>query len=180
MKTVSKYYSVDAETDGLWGNVFAVAAIVYDECGKEIDRIALRLPDSVVGNGWVIENVLPQISDMEITHTSYEKMIKEFSDFYMKHKDASTLWHMGHIVEAHLFREMHRLGYIGDWDAPYVPIEVASYLEMAGEPADSVDAYAKKNSIKVDGNTHNPLYDCEVAAKVFFHLHNQWLTSEQI
>lgn len=172
MKLVNKYFSVDAETDGLWGNVFAVAAIVYDQFGKEIERIALRLPDSVIENEWVKDNVLPQLDELKITHSSYEEMMKEFSDFYLKHKDATALWHMGHIVEAHLFREMHRLGYIGDWDAPYVPIEVASYLEMAGEAADSVDTYAIKNSIKVDGNTHNPLYDCEVAAKVFFHLQN--------
>lgn len=172
MKTVNKYFSVDAETDGLWGNIFAVAAIVYNEFGKEIERIALRLPDSVVENKWVKENVLPQLSDMEITHTSYEKMMQEFSSFYMKHKDANVLWHMGHIVESYLFREMHRLGFIGDWDAPYVPIEVASYLEIAGEPADSVDSYAKKYEINIDGSTHNPLYDCEVAAKVLFHIQN--------
>lgn len=172
MKLVNKYFSVDAETDGLWGEVFCVAAIVYNEKGEETDRIALRLPNSVVKNEWVKDNVLPQLDELKITHSSYEEMMKEFSDFYMKYKDATVLWHMGHIVEAHLFREMHRLGFIGDWDAPYVPIEVASYLEIAGSPADSVDSYAKKHNIDVNGSTHNPLYDCEVAAKVYFHIQN--------
>jgi len=187
-------FSVDAETDGLWGNVFAIAAIVYDKDGKEIDKICLRLPNEVVTNEWVKENVLPTL-DFPITHDinkmmvlalpqlqekriekAYKCMLYDFSKFYMKYKDTTNvLYHMGHIVEAHLFREMHRLGYVGDWDAPYTPIEVADHLRIANEPCDSVDSYVKKYNLKINdyGSTHNPLYDCEVAFKVYHHLVNE-------
>jgi hypothetical protein len=99
-------------------------------------------------------------------------MLLEFSQFYLKHKDATALWHMGHVVEAFLFRELVRLGFIGQFDAPYTPIDVSNDLRIAGEHADSVDKYAAGYDLVISdyGTTHNPLYDCEVAAKVWFHL----------
>jgi len=42
-----KIFSFDAETNGLWGKAFSVAAIVYDESGKEIARfIVICTPKS--------------------------------------------------------------------------------------------------------------------------------------
>jgi autonomous glycyl radical cofactor GrcA len=186
---MNKIISIDAETNGLWGNPFAIAAIVYEKRlkphymsgweaigyeWKEVDRIVLRLPDSFVTEPWVIEIVLPTLAGIKSTHDSYEKMLNDFAHFYMSNKfEATVLYHMGHVVEAFLFREMVRLGYIGHFDAPYLPIDVANDLRLAGEQADSVDKYAAKYGLKVSdyGTTHNPLYDCEIAAKVFFHLH---------
>lgn len=182
---MKKIISIDAETDGLWGTPFAIAAIVYEKQPRhymsgwsaiqyewvEVDRILLRLPDSAVTEPWVIENVLPTLTTVAPTHDTYEDMLAEFASFYMANS-GTILWHMGHVVESFLFREMVRLGCIGQWDAPYTPIDVSNYLRIAGEPADSVDEYAKKNDLIISnyGATHNPLYDCEVAAKVFFHL----------
>lgn len=167
-----KFMSVDAETDGLWGKPFAVAAVVYKVFnGKlvEEDRICLFYGEEIQ-NEWVKENVLP-VLNMEPTNSSYSTMMEEFAHFYLENKDATTMWHMGHIVEAFLFREMHRLGYIGDWDAPYTPIEVATMLALVGKDPSSVDTYAKENEIVLPkGSTHNPLYDCIVAAKVFEHI----------
>jgi len=168
-----KVFSFDAETDGLWGNPFAIAAIVYEK-GEEVDRFLARLPDKVVGNEWVRDNVLPTISNIEPTHQSYEGMIRDFSAFYMRHKEgAHIIAHMGYIVEAHLLREMRRIGGIGDWDAPFPLNDVAGLLLAAGENPTSVDSYVEKHNLEVVqdfGTTHNPLYDCELAARVFMHL----------
>lgn len=170
---MKKIFSLDAETDGLWGKPFAIAAIVYDG-EKEVDKFVARLPNEVVTNKWVIDNVLPTLDSMLITHESYENMLSDFALFYMKHKDATALWHMGHVVESFLFREMVRLGLIGEFDAPYTPIEVSAYLKQAGENPASVDEYVKRHGLDISdyGSTHNPLYDCEVAARVFFHIQN--------
>ena len=221
---MKKILSIDAETDGLWGNPFSIAAIVYED-GKEIDKVCYRLPDEVVTDEWVKENVLPTLN-FPVTHRislkdddklysncfseqalaegytyqrhadrtehleeeyrrqlrtkcdfekSYQQMLKDFAEFYNKYRQESTvLWHMGHIIESHLFRELHRLELIGDWDAPYTPIEVSEILRQNSEDAGSVDGYIKKYDISVNdyGSTHNPLYDCEVAAKTYFHLVN--------
>jgi len=104
---------------------------------------------------------------------AYEAMIRDFSAFYLKHKEgADVICHMGYIVEAHVLREMYRLGFIGDWDAPYPLLDISGNLQSAGEDPTSVDAYAKKYGIEVTGygSTHNPLYDCEVAARCYMHL----------
>jgi hypothetical protein len=167
-----KLLSFDAETDGLWGTPFAVAAIVYQD-GQETTRFIARLSDDAVKNSWVAENVLPTLANVAPTHETYEAMLSDFSDFYKANKaDADCICHMGYIVEAHLLREMHRLGFIGDWDAPYPLYDVSGNLQAAGENATSVDGYAKKHALEIAdfGTTHNPLYDCEVAAKVYMHL----------
>lgn len=171
---MKKVFSFDAETDGLWGNPFSIAAIVYEN-EKEVARFISRLPDSVVKNEWVKSNVLPALENVKVSHYSYINMIKDFSSFYREHKEnCEFIYHMGYIVEAHLLREMHRLGGIGDWDAPYPLFDVSGNLQAAGEDPTSVDKYVEKNNLSVSeyGTTHNPLYDCEVAAKVYFHLMN--------
>ena len=117
-----RYLSLDVETDGLWGKPLAIGLIIYEvieEKLRKIEEISWRLPNSVVKNEWVISNVLPTL-DFPVTNESYEEMLKDFSEKYMSKKNATVIWHMGHIVESHLFRELHRLGFIGDWDAPYV------------------------------------------------------------
>jgi len=210
---MKKVFSFDAETDGLWGNPFAVAAIVYELRTTEVPaqevelsgaqmqakyggggklwprdvvqvagytttewvetaRFIARLSDDVVSDNWVRENVLPTLA-VEPTHDTYEAMLADFTAFYMANKaDAHAICHMGYIVEAHLLREIHRLGFIGDWDAPYPLLDVSGNLQSAGEDPTSVDNYAKKHGLQVAnyGTTHNPLYDCEVAAKVYIHI----------
>lgn len=167
---MDKVISIDAETDGLWGKPFAIGAKVYsvvDDEHKEIDSILVRLDDSVVTNRWVIDNVLPSIKDVDVTHAVYIDMLKTFADFYMKHKGATTLWHMGHVVEAYLFRELVSYNLIGEFDAPYTPIEVSELLRIECQDPASVDNYLSERGIKIAGEPHNPLYDCEAAFKAY-------------
>lgn len=171
---MKKIFSFDAETDGLWGAAFAIAALVYDAAGKEIARFIGRLPDSAVTNDWVRENVLPTLVGVPVTHGTYEALLASFVDFYMMNKqDANVIVHMGYIVETKLLRDAHETGLIGDWDAPYPLLDVSGNLQQAGEDPTSVDGYAKKHGLSVgefEGGTHNPLYDSAVAAVVYRHL----------
>ncbi len=171
---MKKIFSFDAETNGLWGKAFAIGALVYDENGTEIARFAGRLPDEAVTDEWVKKNVLPTLAAMPVTHADYLSLLADFAKFYMANKvDVDVLVHMGYIVETKLLRDMHDVGYIGDWDAPYPLLDVAGNLEQVGEDPTSVDGYAKKHGLDVgefEGGTHNPLYDSAVAAAVYRHL----------
>lgn len=166
--------SLDAETDGLWGKAFAIAAIAYDENANEVARFVARSSEKVE-NKWVKENVLPQCSRIAVVG-NYLQLLSAFANFYNSMKERyniTALYHMGHVVEAYLFRELVSNKLIGEWDAPFVPIEVSAYLEMSGERPDSVDTYVQKHDVKlnIEGlSTHNPLYDCEVAYRVFNHI----------
>lgn len=163
-----KILSFDAETNGLWGQAFSIATVVYDTEGVEIDRFLGRCPIEEEVNSWVAENVLPQMKEIEETHESYEALLKDFFEFAQKYykNNAKVLSHMGHIVEAKLLQDAHRLGIIGDWDAPYEWLDVCLLF------GDSVDSYNKTNNIEITdvvGGTHNPLYDSVAAYKAFKH-----------
>ena len=169
-----KVFSFDAETNGLWGQAFAVGALVYGESGTEIARFVGRCPIEGEVDGWVAENVLPQLAELPKTCSSYEELLAAFAEFYLANKaDADVLVHMGYIVETRILRDMHERGLIGDWDGPYPLYDVSGNLEQAGEDPTSVDGYAKKHGLTVGefvGGTHNPLYDSALAAITYRHL----------
>jgi len=171
-----KVLSFDAETDGLWGPPFAIGALVYDEQGNEVDRFVGRLPDSAVTNEWVRENVLPQMAGIPVTHERYEDLLADFAKFYLAHKEgADIVVHVGFPVETTVLRDMHDMGFIGDWDAPFPLIDVSGMLRMIGADPTSVDKFVAEHGIEIaefKGGTHNPLYDSAVTAAVYQYLVN--------
>lgn len=173
MEKSKKVLSFDAETNGLWGQAFAVGALVYDENGGEIARFVGRLPNSEVTDEWVRTNVLPKLEGVPVTHEGYEALLADFAKFYLvSKKDADVIVHMGVPVESKLLIDMHTLGLIGDWDGPFPLLDVAGELAQAGEDPTSCDKYVAKWELAVPdfGTTHNPLYDSVVAAEVHRHL----------
>lgn len=173
---MERVFSLDAETNGLWGQPFSVAALVYDESNSELARFVGRCPIEGEVNEWVRNNVLPQMEGIDESHNSYEALLADFTEFYLREKANSTvIVHMATPVEAGLLRDMHVRGLIGDFDGPYPLIDLAGCLVQVGEDPTSCDGYAEKYGIAVDaatfkGGTHNPLYDSAQAAAVYWHL----------
>lgn len=168
--------SIDAESDGLWGEIFAIGAIVYDSRGEEVDSFSLRVDDDYVCNRWCKENILPHINHMEFAD-SMDDLLERFAGFYNKYREScDVLWHMGHVVESYLFRCCVDRGLIGMWDAPYTPIELSTILRANKLPVDTIDYMVDDKDLSVANSVpHDPLYDCEVAAKVYFYLRsNGW------
>ncbi len=140
-----KIFSVDAETDGLYGVAFAIAVTVRDE-GKEIASFQGRCPDSVVKNDWVKQNVLPAILGMPITHQESESLEEAFWEFWMKNKDGCiVIAHCGSPVESGLFRRCVERDEVGRaFHGPYPAIhDIATKLLLKGYSPDSVDNYLK-------------------------------------
>lgn len=170
-----KVLSWDAETNGLWGEAFSIGAVLYED-GIEVASFYARCPIQEPINPWVSENVLPQMESMEVTHSSYEEMLRSFAEFYLAHKDdaADVIFHMGIPVEARVVLDMHRLGFIGDWDGAYPWLDIAGCLKQAGFDCTSVDSYNANHGIVVpqpeSGGTHNPLYDSRAAALCYMDL----------
>lgn len=170
MKT--KIISIDAETNGLWGQAFAIAAVLYEN-GVEKSTFLGRCPIKDQVNEWVEKNVLPQITKIQETHNSYNSLLKAFSEFYLENKkDADVIVHMGLPVEARLFIDAHTLGFIGDWDAPYPLIDISTIQQIGT----SVDTYNKKHGIIVppcEGGTHNPLYDARATVLAYMYCYGK-------
>jgi len=163
-----KVFSFDAETNGLWGKSFAIAAIVQFEDGNRVEFLG-RCPIQEEVNSWVAENVLPQMEGIPENYSSYEELLKAFIAFYLQHKDgADIIVHMGLPVEARVFLDAHTLGILGDWDAPYPLVDISAFPEIGT----SVDTYNGEHGLnnlipEVEGGTHNPLYDSYAALAAY-------------
>ena len=171
MSENKKILSLDAETNGLYGDAFAIGAILMDkETGKEEKSFLARCLIDKRVDDFVRNNVLPVLSDVEDTHISYKAMLMDFIDFFKENKeDADVIVHMGVPVEAKLFIDAVNMGLMGPFDGPYPLVDIAAYPEIW----DSVDTYNKENGIVVPdcfGGTHNPLYDCYAAALAYRHV----------
>lgn len=181
------YISIDCESDGLWGEVFMIGVSVLDMYGNEIENTLFSYKgyENDIKNQWVKDNVIPVITlpepgvhtqegEVPLIHVqpdTSDKMLQAFSLVWLSEwKSLTTIWHMGHVVESGFFKDLHDRGYIGDWDAPYTPVEVSAFLKWSGHAPDSVDSYAEKYGLKIEGSTHDPLFDARVAAKVYFHV----------
>jgi hypothetical protein len=167
-----KIFSFDAETNGLWGQAFSIGAIVYDN-GVEIARFVGRCPVEGTIDKWVEENVFPQMTAIAVSHSSYNELLAEFAKFYLANKvKSAVIVHMGVPVESTVLKDMHSRGFIGDWDGPFPLIDIAGNLQQVDEDPTSVDKYVAKYGIEVRdfGSSHNPLYDSEVAARVYMYL----------
>lgn len=170
---MKKVFSFDAETNGLWGQAFAISAVVMQE-GELVKKFVAYLGDESVTDVWVRENVLPALSGLEKTHSSYESMLADFAKFYLANKDADVITHMGTPVESRILSDMHSMGFIGDWEGPYPLIDVAGILKAKGYDPTSVDKYNSAHSIKTSELDnlvpHHPLYDAIATAIAYQHL----------
>lgn len=173
-----KTFSFDAETNGLWGQAFAIAARLYDAAGNVHAEFIGRCPIEGDVDGFVLDKVLPQMIEIPVSHADYDSLLAAFAEFYLANKaDAEVIVHMGVPVESKLFIDMHARGLIGDWDGPYPLLDISGALAQAGENPTSCDEYVRKHGLELSadfaGGSHNPLYDSEVAARVWMHLRSR-------
>lgn len=165
---MKKVISFDAETNGLWGQAFSIAAVLQEEDGTTKEFLG-RCPIQEPINEWVEKNVLPEMEDIEENFSSYEELLNGFMGFYLNNKEgADIIVHMGLPVEARLFIDAHNMGILGDWDAPYPLIDICTFPEIGT----SVDSYNRRNEIVVPfkGSTHNPLFDSYAALAAYNHI----------
>lgn len=170
----NKIFSLDVESNGLWGKPISIGFTV-EESGNIIKKSeACFISDEEIYSEWVSKNVIKPLKESKEVKkfNSYLELLTWFAKEYMKYKnDYTVLYHMGHIVEANLFKELKENNLIGEWDAPYTPIEISMLLAINGFAPDSVDQLVEKELIeKPKGDIHQALYDAEVVAKAYWYL----------
>lgn len=178
-----KVLSIDCETNGLYGQIFAIGAIYKDLKTKEEIIYQARVSIEEKINPWVEENVMPNVKDIELLDKTVDDdaigmeklLLKDFKKFYDRIKaitenELIVIGHMICPVEANLFIKMRKYGLMEDFDGPYPFIDVASMMFMIeDEDPTSVDKYIEKWSLKtpLSLNPHHPLYDAKAALTVF-------------
>jgi hypothetical protein len=161
---MSKIFSVDAETDGLYGQVWAIGAVVLkiNEDRSEGCAVFGGMIDPLeVGDPWVRENIVPVVH-----HPRYEdhgELLEAFWSFWLQHRgDSICVSDFGAPVEAGLFRAcIERDLENRMWLGPYPMHELGTALLLAGlDP----DANRRELAGKPDLVQHDPVDDAIAAA----------------
>lgn len=164
------YFSFDAETDGLYGEVFAIAAIVAGDNGEIVDSFLLKCVEPGVSDPWTREYCLPNLADIPSCESRAE-LRQRFWSFYMRWRDRCVaVADVPCPVEAGLLRacveedEENRR-----FLAPYPLIDVASVLFAHG-----VDPHIDRFEFSGhEGSKHNPLDDMIASAKCLLKVLNK-------
>lgn len=162
-------FSFDAETDGLWGEHFAIAAIVLDLEGREVARFAGRVADMVAAvthDAWVRENIVPLCESLP-TFANARELRDAFWAFWMEWKDkALALSDCGYSVEGGLIHKCVEddLG-ARNWLAPWPMLDLGTLLVVCGINPRAVQKGQEGSRIMLAGleegnfNLHNPVDD---------------------
>ena len=156
-----KIFSVDAETDGLYGPVWAIGAAVLDTEPGLVQVWGSQIDPDVVTDPWVREHVVPAVNLARVS--SREQLLDEFWAFWMEHREGSVcVADFGAPVEAGLFRACVERDLPGRmWNGPYPLHEVGTALLMAGIDPD-VDRREFADRLGLD--QHNPVHDALASA----------------
>lgn len=168
-----KFLSFDVESNGLYGQAFCIAAIVFDPKGEEMMRFVGRCPIEGQVDPWVKDDVLPALEGVRQTHECYIDLLQDYMSWRKTCKeqlDVVELVHMGVPVEARLFTDAQKAGIIGTFGGPCPLVDCSAIPEIW----DSPEGYLRERNMDVDasqydGGTHNPLYDSAVAFKAYHH-----------
>ena len=156
-------FSLDCETDGLYGKCFAIGAIILSPEGLTLDKFSGIAQSEEITSDWVKENVIPNLAGLQ-QFTTRKQMRDAFWEFWMKHKNTCIcISDIGTPVESGFFKQC----VLDDldnrqWEAPNPMHEVATLLFAKGVDPDI-------NRIEYSGidlNTvkqHNPVDDALVS-----------------
>lgn len=156
----SRLFVVDAETDGLYGEVWAIGAIVLDNTGAEIATFAGQTDPQDVTDSWVRDNVVPKC-DLP-RYPSRRDLRDAFWSFWLSHRgDVLAVADCGYPVETGLFRACvadHQAE--RQWLGPYPLHDVATHLLAAG-------IETKSDRFRLAGmdpkHNHDPLQDARAS-----------------
>ena len=124
----------DCKSNGLYGETFAICAIVFeiDQHGEIsiIHRLELRSAEKVT-NEWVIENVLPHLPTVETVETNKE-LRNRFYEFYMKYKNDlyGVYSDVNYPVETNFLRDVVMDDRFRAFDMPYPLYDISTLVDV--------------------------------------------------
>ncbi len=164
-----KIFSSDAETDGLYGTVWAIGAVVLNGSDEPVAQFAGQLDPAVVTDPWVQENIVPVVKLPR--YETRTDLLEAFWSFWLENKEeAECVGDFAVPVEAGLFRACVELDVVHrQWIGPYPLHELGTALLMAG---DDPDVDRRKLVNRLDLTPHNPLCDALASGLCWQRLRN--------
>lgn len=152
----------DVESTSLYGQGFAVGAVVLDGDGKEIDSFQLIDEWAKADvNEWVRDNVLPHLTDLPRCYGGLD-FADQFYEFYCKHKDTADIWcDCGFPVEAGFLRSV-ALRDLGnrEFNMPYPLKDISTIVDIDIDRAEASGIPGLRK--------HHPLDDARASARVLY------------
>jgi len=155
-------FCFDAETDGLYGEVFAIGAVVMNELGEVLDRFSQKCMVPEIQSEWVRENCLPHLTQIE--DCADRALLREnFWNFYMKYRESCLIMaDTAYPVEASLMRkcveeDLPSREFLG----PYPLLDISAMFAAHG-----IDPHIERAKFAgAQGTAHNPLDDAMISAR---------------
>lgn len=160
------YFAFDAETDGLYGEAFAIAAVVIDNAGHIEDSFSGTASLEDVADAWTLENCVPHLSGIP-KYPDRKALREAFWLFYLKYREACDIVaDVPYPVESQLMRQCVEEHSGSTFLGPYPLIDVASVFYAKGmDPQTDRIAFSGQQ-----GQPHNPMTDAIASAKCLIRL----------
>lgn len=155
---MSNRFILDAETDGLYGNILTVAVAVTDYNGGVIELFYGGVQSAIesVRDPWVLENVVPRIRDYTPFDSEYD-LLEAVWSLWEKYRDSATCYvDVPFPVESGLLTKVvsHDLDN-RKFSAPFPLIDLASMLLAKGIDPDTSRSELADSNLE----QHNALDD---------------------
>jgi hypothetical protein len=176
--------SLDVETNGLHGSIFAIGAVLI-KCNSDYTHTWVTgeffdaAAPSVEIDDWVEANVIPKlvkkVGKPMNTWQSGRNLLRKFAKFYKEamHKNAEVVVFCPYPCEASFFRDLFNLGLIDEREHPCPMYDLATLLHYEGckDPASVEANYEAITCKKYDNKrAHDPMYDAETQLDVYLKL----------
>lgn len=159
-------FIIDAETDGLYGQVLTLAVLVADEDGHVLHEFYGGIPDAIrsVQTPWVKEHVIPIIGEYQVFEDE-EQLLEALWSLWENYKDKAQCYvDVAFPVESQLWRKTilkdaeHR-----SFNGPFPILDLSSILFAKG-----YDSLVPRQSLVegFEGQVHNALDDVRLTNAV--------------
>lgn len=152
----------DVESTSLYGQAFAVGAVVLDGDGKEIDSFQL-MDERMSHNSckWVRDNVLPKLAGL-LRGSDILQLRDSFYQFYCRHRDTADVWcDCGFPVETAFLKDVvlndHNRR---EFEMPYPLKDISTIIDIGIDRAVASGISGLRQ--------HHPLDDARASARVLF------------
>jgi hypothetical protein len=170
MKDKEFLFSVDVETDNLYGETFAIGVTIWDLKTREmVSKVGCYAELNKVRSEWCKNNILPIIrGNNDFMKVGYRTQMRDiFWNLYEEWRRKSIiLADFQYPCEAGFFRQCVLDDLKSrEWDGPYPMIDLGTMFICANLDPD-LDRFVYTNNLHLD--KHNPIHDSIVAAESFF------------
>ncbi|GAF68543.1 unnamed protein product, partial [marine sediment metagenome] len=154
---------IDVESNGLWGQPFAVGAVRMTSGGRVIRTFSARCNIDEVPDDWIVNNEIEGMLEKIPKVEDVNALMGDFIGWYSNEGERNTFVDTGFPVDCR-FLDLMRRDTTWQSFSPYPLYDVSTIIVAAGDPP-NVDRleYAEELIGEKQGIAHDPVWDAELS-----------------